>query len=206
MSKPKRPGDPVAMAVVGAAHGTKGEVRVKAFTGDPAALGDYGPLYTEDDRVLTIESARPAGDVMVVKFREVADRTAAEALSGMTLTVDRAALPADLEEDEYYHADLVDLLVIDEDGDKLGKVAALHDFGAGDVIEIVLASGRREMIPFTRAAVPEIDLDEGTIRIDSVAAGLDEAETSDDAAHRKHAPGFDPASRPRGPKTAGGNR
>lgn len=206
MTEPKKPNDPVAMAVVGAAHGIKGEVRVKAFTGNPAMLGDYGPLFTGDGRALTVETARPAGEVMVVKFREVADRTAAEALAGMTLSVDRTVLPADLEEDEFYHADLVGLLVVDEDGDKLGKVEAVHDFGAGDVIEIVFASGRREMIPFTRAAVPEIDLDEGMIRVDSIAAGLDETETSEDAAHRKHAREFDPASRPRGPKTAGGNR
>jgi 16S rRNA processing protein RimM len=206
MSKPKKPNDPVAMAVVGAAHGIKGEVRVKAFTGDPAAIGDYGPLYAEDGRVLTVDTARRAGEVVVVKFREVVDRAAAEALGGMTLSVDRTALPADLDEDEFYHADLVGLLVVDEDGDKLGKVVALHDFGAGDVIEIALASGRRAMIPFTRAAVPEIDLGESMIRIDSVAAGLDEAESSEEAAHRKHGQDFDPANRPRGPKAAGGNR
>lgn len=206
MARTAKPIEPVPMAVVGAPHGIKGEVRVKTFTGDPLALAEYGPLHAEDGRTFTIDALRPAGEVLVVRFREVADRNAAEALAGTTLFVARSALPDDLEDDEFYHADLVGLLVVDEDGEKLGKVAALHDFGAGDVIEIVLASGRREMIPFTRAAVPGIDIEEGIVRIDSVAAGLDEAESSEAAANRRHEPGFDPAHRPRGPKDAGGNR
>lgn len=206
MPKSARPMQPVRMAVVGSAHGTKGEVRVKTFTGDPMALDRYGPLRTEDGQSLTVAAIRPGREVVIVRFHEVGDRSAAEALTGTALYVERSALPADLEEDEYYHADLVGLLVVDETGDKLGKVAGLHDFGAGDVVEVVLASGRREMIPFTRAAVPEVDLAEGMVRIDSVAAGLDEAESSDEAAHRRHEPGFDPGSRPRGPRSAGGNR
>lgn len=202
MSKSGKPGDAVAMAVVGAAHGTRGELRVKAFTGDPMALGAYGPLSAEDGRTFTVDTLRPAGEVVVVKFREVADRTAAEAMSGTTLYVSRAALPADLEDDEFYHADLVGLLVVDEDGEKLGKVAALHDFGAGDVIEVELSSGRREMIPFTRAAVPGIDMEEGVLRVDSIAAGLGEEHAAEEGPRQ----GFDPQERPRGPKGAGGNR
>lgn len=200
MPKPK---NPVQMAIIGAAHGIKGEVRAKAFTGDPLALADYGPLYAEDGREFTIENIRSAGNVVVIRFREVADRNAAEALNGIALYVDRAALPADLDEDEYYHADLVGLLVIDETGDKLGKITALHDFGAGDIIEVSQGGGRTMMVPFTRAAVPEVDIGEGFVRIDSAAAGLGAEE---EALPQGAGAGFDPGKRPRGPKSAGGNR
>jgi len=193
------------MAVIGAPHGISGEVRVKTFTGDPMALGAYGPLQTEDGRIFTVTSVRPAKNIVVVRFGEVKDRTAAEALTGLALYVDRSSLPTDLEDDEYYHADLIGLLVIDETGEKVGKVAAVHDFGAGSIIEITLPSGRSTMVPFTRTAVPEVDLAEGMIRVDSLAAGLEEepeaAHGSDEESHH-----FDPTSRPRGPSAAGGNR
>lgn len=205
MSRHPRLENPVQMAVIGAPHGISGEVRVKTFTGDPTALGDYGPLQAEDGRIFTITSVRPAKDVIIVRFGEVKDRTAAEALTGLALYVDRSSLPTDLEDDEYYHADLIGLLVIDETGEKIGKVAAIHDFGAGTIIEISLPAGRSVMVPFTRAAVPEIDLAEGMVRVDSLAAGLDE-ETESEARRSGEEHHFDPASRPRGPSAAGGNR
>ena len=114
MSKPE---NPVLMAVIGAAHGIKGELRVKTFTGDPLALGGYGPLFAKDGRRFEILDIRPQGTVVVARFKGVGDRSAAEALTGTELFVDRAALAADLDDEEFYHADLVGLSVVDEHGD-----------------------------------------------------------------------------------------
>lgn len=196
-----RPTRPIQMAVIGAAHGLRGEVRVNAHTGDPMALGDYGPLYDGEGNRFDVVDIRPAGTVVVIRFREVKDRTAAEALNGTALFVDRSVLPDDLSEDEFYHADLIDLPVRDETGAPVGHVSAFHDFGGGDIMEVALASGRTVLVPFTRAAVPGIDLKAGAVTLDRRAAGLvDEKKDGDGDA------GFNPGRRPRGPKDAGGNR
>jgi 16S rRNA processing protein RimM len=160
----------VVMGLIGAPHGVRGELRVKTFTADPLALGDYGPLHDAEGRTYTVDAIRPQKTVMVVRFREVTTREQAEALNGTELFVDRALLPAGLDEDEYYHSDLIGLDVRSADGVSWGKVAAIHNFGGGDVIEIK-GSGS-PMIPFSRAAVPDIDLKGGFITIDPVAAGL----------------------------------
>lgn len=162
----------VQMAVIGAPHGIKGEVRVKTFTGDPLALGDYGPLFSADGRKFTVASIRPAKNVVVVRFREIAGREAAEAVTGTELFVDRTALPDDLDEEEYYHADLIGLAVRDETGETIGKVTAVQNFGGGDIVEVAVPGRRTVMVPFTLAAIPEISVREGFIRIDSAAAGL----------------------------------
>lgn len=162
----------ILMGVIGAAHGIKGEVRVKSFAADPEGLGDYGPLRAKDGRIFTVKTIRAANEVVIVRFAEVADRNAAEALAGVELFVDRAALPDDLEEEEFYHADLVGLEVVDEAGGAVGTVHAVHDFGAGDILEVRPKGGKSLMIPFTRAAVPEISLTDRRIRIDAAAAGL----------------------------------
>ena len=162
----------VQMAVIGAPHGVKGEVRVKTFTGDPLALGDYGPLRAADGRILTVAAIRPAKTVVVVRFKEIASREAAEAVTGTELFIDRSALPDDLDDDEFYHADLIGLAVRDETGSSIGKVAAIQNFGGGDIVEVALAGRRTVMIPFTLAAIPEISVRDGFIRIDSAGAGL----------------------------------
>ena len=191
--------NPVQMAVIGAPHGVKGEVRVKTFTADPLALGDYGPLFTKDGRSFEVVDIRPANTVVVVRFKQVKDRNAAEALTGAELFVDRSALPDEGEEDEFYHADLVGLAVRDETGAEIGKIAAVQNFGGGDVLELAMAGRKDVLIPFTQAAVPVVDIEGGFIEVDAVAAGLvDEDEAV--------AEGFDPEQRPRGPKEAGGNR
>lgn len=188
------------MAVIGAAHGIKGELRVKTFTGDPMALGDYGPLYTTDGRAFEIEDIRPAGEVVVVRFKGLRDRTAAERLTGTELFVDRSVLPAE-EDDEFYHADLVGLAVRDEAGDA-GTVTAVQNYGGGDILEITYRGRKGLLIPFSQAAVPEVDISGGFVRIDTVAAGLAEDEDGKpDDPNR-----FNPKARPRGPKEAGGNR
>lgn len=162
----------VQMAVIGAPHGVRGEVRVKTFTADPLALGDYGPLSDEEGRTYTVAALRPARNVLVARFREIDSREKAEAATGVALYVERSALPQDLEADEFYHADLIGLAVRDETDDEIGTVTAMHDFGGGDIIELALAGRRSAMVPFTLAAVPEVAIAEGFIRIDSVAAGL----------------------------------
>lgn len=172
MKKPDRKDGLVQLGVIGAAQGLRGAVRVKTFTGDPLALGDYGPLVTDAGRRLTMLEVRPAGTVVVARFAEIGDRGAAEALKGTGLYVPRAALPADLGADEYYHADLVGLAVLDETGARRGAVVALHDFGAGDILEIRLDGGDVAMVPFSRAAVPVVDPGAGLLRIDALAAGL----------------------------------
>ena len=195
-----KPENPVQMAVIGAAHGIRGELRVKTFTGDPLALGHYGPLFAEDGRAFEIEDIRPSGEVVVVRFKGIRDRTVAEALTGTELFVDRSVLPAE-EEDEFYHADLVGLVVRDETGGDAGKVTAVQNYGGGDILEIVFHGRKGQLIPFTQAAVPEVDIAGGFIRVDTIAAGLAEDADEDGQPGR-----FDRNDRPRGPKDAGGNR
>ena len=197
-----KPQNPVQLAVIGAAHGIKGELRVKTFTGDPLALADYGPLYAKDGRAFQIIDIRPANTVVVVRFKGVSDRNAAEALSGTELFVDRSMLPDDGEEDEFYHADLIGLEVRDDKGAAIGKVVAVHNFGGGDILDVTLAGRKGVLIPFTQAAVPEVSIADAFIRIDLAAAGLVEDEDGD--APRED--DFDAKGRPRGPRDAGGNR
>ena len=194
--------NPVQMAVIGAAHGIKGELRVKTFTGDPLALADYGPLQAKDGRVFHILDIRPAGTVVVVRFKGINDRNAAEALAGTELFVDRSVLPDDGEEDEFYHADLIGLDVRDDTG-VIGKVVAVHNFGGGDILDVTLAGRKGVLIPFTQAAVPHVSIADGFVEVNPTAAGLVEDEEDGTAPNRS---GFDPKGRPRGPKDAGGNR
>jgi 16S rRNA processing protein RimM len=198
MSKLK---NPVQMAVIGAPHGIKGELRVKAFTADPLALGDYGPLFTRDGRSFEIVDIRPANTVVVVRFKQVKDRNAAEALTGTELFVDRSVLPDEGDDSEYYHADLVGLAVRDETGAKIGQVAAVQNFGGGDILELTLGGRKGVLIPFTQAAVPVVDIEGGFIGVDTIAAGL--VENEDDEPEDED---FDPGKRPRGSRNAGGNR
>jgi 16S rRNA processing protein RimM len=194
------------MAVIGAAHGIRGEVRVKTFTADPPALGDYGLLFARDGRVFEVVGIRPQGTVVIVRFKGVGDRNAAEALNGTELFVDRGALPAELEEEEFYHADLVGMTVLDENGQEIGRVSAVQNYGAGDILEIKGPRLDAALVPFTKAAVPAVDVAARRIRIDTAAAGL--AEEEDDRPDRISAAprGFDAKRRPRGPSDAGGNR
>lgn len=196
-----KPQNPIQMAVIGAAHGIKGELRVKTFTGDPLALADYGPLYAKDGRAFEIAAIRPANEVVVVRFKGVTDRNAAEALTGTELFVDRSALPDDGDEGEFYHADLVGLQVRDETGAPVGKVFAVQNYGGGDILEIQYQGRKGVLIPFTQAAVPVVDVSGGFVAIDTVAAGLVDDEDDEDAPSDGE---FD--ERPRGPKDAGGNR
>ena len=155
----------VVVARIGAAHGIKGELRVKSFTASPMDVAGYSPLDALDGRRFTVEAARPAGaspDMLVVRFREVADRNAAEALNGIELSVPRERLPP-ADDDEFYHADLIGLPAVTADGEALGTVVGVPNYGAGDLLEIAPAQGATLLVPFTRNAVPEIDLAVGRV-------------------------------------------
>lgn len=184
--------NPVQLAVIGAAHGIKGEVRVKTYTGDPMDLGSYGLLYDAAGKSYEIVSIRPAKTVVVVRFAGVDDRNAAEALNGTELYVDHAQLPQDLEEDEFYYTDLIGLTVRDSDGATYGKVSAVFNFGGGDVLEIKEGGKKPVLIPFTKVSVPQILMAEGAIVIDPLAAGLvDDGSEGDDEAEPDEAPQTD---------------
>jgi 16S rRNA processing protein RimM len=160
----RAPEQRICVARLGAAHGVRGEVKLWSFTADPAAVADYGPFDTADGRVVEIEALRPAKDFFVARLKGVADRTAAERLRNVELFVPRERLPAPADGDEFYHADLIGLAVVDADGAALGSVVALHNFGAGDIIEVRRAEARDTvMLPFTQAAVPVIDVAAGRI-------------------------------------------
>lgn len=160
------PSEPrVVLAVVGAPHGVRGEVRVKTFTDDPEAIGAYGPLSTPSGQRLTVAAVRVVkGDLVVARFREITERTAAAALNRVPLSVPRSALPVEDDGDTFYHADLIGLAAVTEAGDPLGTIAALHDFGAGDVLE-VRGPGGSVLYPFTKAVVPVIDVAAGRVVI-----------------------------------------
>jgi 16S rRNA processing protein RimM len=152
--------DRICVAQFGAAHGIRGEVRLRSFTEDPMAFNAYGPLESEDGaRRFTIEALRPAKDHFVAKVAGVADRNAAEKLTNVKLYVQRDRLPKIEDDDTFYHADLIGLEAVTPDGAELGKVTAVLNFGAGDLVEIKPEGGGEPlMVPFTNAAVPEIDM------------------------------------------------
>ncbi len=144
-------------AVVGA-FGVRGEVRVRSFTADPEAIASYGPLFTKDGAVaLTPKRLRPAGEEFALTAPEVKTREEAQALRGTGLFVPRTVLPAP-EEDEFYHVDLIGCAVEALDGTALGRVRSVQDFGAGDLLEIQPTEGQTWFLPFTKAAVPVVDL------------------------------------------------
>ncbi|WP_097107647.1 ribosome maturation factor RimM [Hoeflea halophila] len=172
---------PILIGVVGAAQGIRGEVRVKPFTEDPMAIAEYGALYTKDGRRFEILDHRFAKTVVVVRFRGINDRNAAEALKGLELFIDRSSLDdEDLEEGEYFHADLVGLEAWDEDGRFWGEVSGVLDFGGGDLLELREDGSKPVVIPFTLAAVPHVDLEAGRILVDPLAAGLVESGEDDE--------------------------
>jgi 16S rRNA processing protein RimM len=157
----------ICLGQIGAAHGVRGEVRLRSFTSDPAAIADYGPLETEDGRVFEIETMRPAKDHFVARLSGIRDRDAASALANTKLYVPRERLPQTEEPDEFYHADLVGLAVVDRAGKSLGTVIAIHNFGAGDLIEVRTdTGGNTELVPFDTTHVPAVDIASGKIVVD----------------------------------------
>ncbi|OPH81693.1 ribosome maturation factor RimM [Nitrobacter vulgaris] len=156
----------VCVARIGAAHGLRGEVRLWTFTEDPMSVTQYGPLSTKDGaRQLEVTHARAAKDHLVATLTDVTTREEAERLNGVELYVARDKLP-DTDEGEFYHADLIGLAAFDAAGAMIGTVAAVHNFGAGDIIEIARAHGPTLMLPFTDAVVPTVDIAGGRVVIE----------------------------------------
>jgi 16S rRNA processing protein RimM len=148
---------------IGAAQGLKGEVRLRSYTGNPAAIGSYGPFENENGAHIELDEVRATPKGIVACIKGVTTRQDAEALKDAKLYVPRARLPAQ-GEDEWYHADLIGLQVVDREGKRLGTVSAVLNFGAGDIIEVAPeGSGESLLVPFTEAAVPEIDLAAGRL-------------------------------------------
>lgn len=173
----------VCVGVISGAHGVRGAVRVKSFTADPADVAAYGPLADETGgREFRLRLVGNAKGVLIARIAGIEDRDQAEVLRGLRLYLPRAALPP-TEEDEYYHADLIGLEAALVDGTPVGELRAVHDFGAGDTLEIVRASGPPLMVPFTRAVVPVVDLDAGRLVIDPPPGLLDESRTSRSRRH-----------------------
>ncbi|MBS9478239.1 ribosome maturation factor RimM [Ancylobacter radicis] len=162
------PTDRIMLARIGAPHGVRGEVRLFIFAGDPEALLDYAPLTDEaGKRVFRIASMRPGKEHFVARLDGVATREAAEALTNTGLYVTRDLLPEPEDEDDFYHADLIGLAAVTVAGELFGKVLAMHDFGAGDILEIAPEGGGKTlMLPFTRAVVPSVDLKGGRIVVE----------------------------------------
>jgi len=155
----------VRVARIGAPHGVRGEVKFWSYTGDPMAVLRYGALESEDGKTaIAIEALRPHKNFMVARVKGIADRRAAEELRNLALYVPRERLPGLDQRDEFYHADLVGLTVTDRSSRTLGTIVAIHNFGAGDILELrPVSGGPTAMLPFTETVVPVVDIANGRI-------------------------------------------
>jgi len=165
-------GDLILVGRVAGAFGVKGEVRITSFTAEPMALVDYKTLLREDGQpALTLTGGRAAKGGVVVRAKEIETREQAEAARGLRLYIPRAVLP-EPDEDEFYVADLIGMDVVSLEGDLLGRVRSVRDFGAGDLLEVAPIAGESWWLPFTKDAVPEVQIDAGRV----VAVRPDEVE------------------------------
>ncbi len=156
----------ICIARIGAAHGVRGAVKLWTFTEDPLAVKAYGPLLTKDGaRSFEVATAREAKGHLVATLKGIATREDAERRNGLELYVAREKLPA-TEQDEYYHADLIGLAAVNAASEPIGRVTAIHNFGAGDIIEIAPAHGVTMLLPFTNAVVPSVDVAAGRVVIE----------------------------------------
>ena len=179
----------LCVGAVAGAFGVQGEARIKSFCAEPEAIADYGSLFTEDGaRAFEITITRAVKGGFAARLSGVPTREAAEALKGTRLCVPRDRLPA-LGDDEFYHADLIGLSVQDTGGAPLGRVRAIHDHGAGDLLELEGAGGGI-MLPFTRAVVPTIDLERGRIVADPPPGLLDDSPEEDERPRQRPGSGW----------------
>ena len=162
--------------MVTAPHGVQGALRIKSFTEQPEDVAGYGPLTDEAGlRRFELRVVGAGKGVVIARLSGVEDRNQAEALRGLRLYLQRSALPQ-TEAEEYYHADLIGLEAVLGDGTPVGRVRAIHDFGAGDTLELVRPGAPALMVPFTRAVVPSIELASGRLVLDPPPGLLDETE------------------------------
>jgi 16S rRNA processing protein RimM len=154
----------ICVGVIAGAHGVRGLVRIRSYTEDPADLTAYGPLTdARGERRFSVTVTGRAKGLLLARIAGVSDRDAAQGLKGARLFVARAALPEPEQEDEYYRADLIGLRAEDPAGRPVGTVAAVENYGAGDILEIARPQGEPLLLPFTRAFFPRVDLAAGRI-------------------------------------------
>ena len=163
----------VCLGAIAGAFGVRGEVRLKSFCADPQDIAAYGPLCTADgQRRFEVQGFRAIKGGFAARLGGITTREQAEALRGTRLHAPRSAMPP-TDEDEFYHADLIGLPVLDGTGAALGTVSAVHDHGAGDLLEIRRPGGQTVLLPFTRAVVPTVDLAAGRIIADPPEGALE---------------------------------
>ena len=173
--------DHVCLGAVMGSYGVRGETRVKSFCAEPSAIGDYGPLTGDDGKSYAVTVLRPVKGGYAVRLSGVPHKEAADALKGTRLWAPRAALPA-LPDDEFYHSDLIGLSAVDTGGADLGRVHAVHDHGAGDLLELRPKGRAPVLVPFTRAIVPTVDLDARRVVIDPPDGLFDDGSEDRDGA------------------------
>lgn len=161
------PSDRICIGAIAGAFGVQGEVRLKSYCAEPTDIASYGPLSTRDgSRQFKVTLTRPVAGGLGARLTGITTKEQADALRGTDLFVDRARLPA-LPEDEFYHADLIGLSARDPGGAEIGRVTAVHDHGAGDLLEIrTTGSTSSVLVPFTRAVVPTVDIGRGLLIVD----------------------------------------
>ncbi len=163
--------NPVLLAKIGAPHGVRGQVRVTSYTQDVTAFGNYGPLISKDGRKFSVANARAAKNIVVVTFKGITSREEAEKIRGLELFIERNSLPDTDDDDDFYINDLVGMQVKEPTGEAVGKIAAIQNFGAGDLLEIIPLANTEKLpggswfIAFTRQNVPEIDLENRRVTI-----------------------------------------
>ncbi len=146
----------IKLGVISSAHGVRGQVKIRSFTADPDNLAAYGDLQDKSGKKYNITVLSSNKDVLIAAIKDITDRNEAEKLRSVELYIPRSALP-DPEENEYYHEDLIGLEVFTAENLPYGRVISVHNFGAGDIIEVRLVSGKEEFLPFNKATFPIID-------------------------------------------------
>jgi 16S rRNA processing protein RimM len=178
----------ILLGRIAGAHGMRGEVLVHTFTEAPENIGAYGALCDQAGvQQLKIKVVRVTPKGVIARVAGIADRHTAEALKGLELYVDRTRLPA-IADDEFYHADLVGLAAVDVDGKVLGRIIAVHNFGAGDLLEIGLAdTAKTELVPFSDAFVPQVDLTQrrAVVRLPATAGPDEDRGRAPEGAERR---------------------
>lgn len=170
----------ICVGVVVGAKGLKGEVRIKSFTADPADLGSYGPVESEDGRTAwAVNVVSQAKGVVIAKLKGVTDRTAADELKGIKLFVHRSQLPP-AGQGNFYHADLIGMAVVLTTGEAKGQVAAVLNFGGGDIIEAKDETGETWLVPFTNQAIAEVDETKRVIRVVPLPGLFDDGDANDE--------------------------
>jgi len=183
MARIDTPAGFVCLCIIGPPHGVRGALKVKCFAEDSAELATYGKLQDADGNLFEVTSVKPDKIGARLTLKGVDDRNAAEALRGTALFIARDKLPSLDEEDDFYHADLIGLSVYDGADENIGTVSAVHNFGAGDVLEIAAPDGKSAFYRFTKAVVPEIDLARG--RLTLLVPKEDEARPPEQEAERE---------------------